>query len=181
MTKESIRFAGDPIPDKKAMIRVNHAGEYGAIRIYAGQLAVMGNRSTASGEIERMAGQEQLHLERFEELMQQHRVRPTALIPVWRHAGFMLGALSALAGPRTAMAVTAAVETEIDAHYRQQLDQLGSDDPELSDTIETFRQEELEHRDSALAHGAEDIPVYPILSRLVRLGCRMAIRLSEKV
>lgn len=181
MTDEPIRFAGDPIPDKKAMIRVNHAGEYGAIRIYAGQLAVLGNRSAASGEIERMAGQEQLHLERFEKLLQKHKARPTALMPVWRHAGFMLGALSALAGPRTAMAVTAAVETEIDAHYREQLAQLGNEDPELSDTIETFRQEELEHRDTALDHGAEDIPAYPLLSRLVRFGCRAAIRLSEKI
>ena len=167
--------------DPESIIRVDHAGEYGAARIYAGQLAVMGQRSRISSEVERMAAQEQHHLERFEELIRERGVRPTALMPVWKHAGFALGAVSALMGPKAAMAVTAAIETEIDKHYQAQRDALGESDPELSETIATFQAEEQEHRDLAIDHGAKQAPGWPLLSLAVRAGCRAAIRLSERI
>lgn len=171
------------LPDRVThpMIRVDHAGEYGATRIYAGQMAVLGGRTDISTEVQRMAAQEDRHLREFSRLLNKRRVRPTLLMPVWQRAGFALGALSALAGPRAAMAVTAAVETEIDRHYQRQRDALGTQDPELSDLIGEFQAEEQEHRASAIAHGAEDAPAYPLLSALVRAGCRVAIRLSERL
>jgi ubiquinone biosynthesis monooxygenase Coq7 len=163
------------------MIRVDHAGEYGAARIYAGQLAVMGDRAAVSGEIRRMAAQEERHLAAFDRLLIKRGVRPTMLHPFWHAAGFALGAASALAGPRTAMAVTAAVETEIDRHYQAQREDLAGTDPELEDLIADFQADELEHRDEALAHGAEQAPLYPLLSAVIRAGCRAAIRLSERI
>lgn len=175
------RLAGDPLPDPQAMIRVDHAGEYGATRIYAGQLAVMGGRASVSAEIARMAAQEERHLAAFERLIAERQVRPTLLMPFWHRAGYALGAVSALIGPKAAMAVTAAVETEIDRHYQAQRDALGADEPELEALIAEFQAEEVEHRDNALAHGAEEAPGYPLLSALVRAGCRAAIRLSERV
>ncbi len=176
-----MRLAGDPLPDTAAMIRVDHAGEYGAARIYAGQLAVMGNRAAISPEIARMAQQEEKHLEAFDRLIRERRVRPTLLMPLWHAAGFALGAASALAGPKAAMAVTAAVETEIDRHYQAQRDRLDGDDPELEAMIADFQEEELEHRDTALDHGAEQAPGWPLMSALIRLGCRAAIRISERI
>ncbi len=176
-----MRLAGDPLPDRAEMIRVDHAGEYGATRIYAGQLAVMGLRAPISAEVEHMAAQEDVHLAAFEKLLSARRVRPTLLMPLWKQAGFALGAASALAGPKVAMAVTAAVETEIDRHYQGQIDALQDDDPELSGLIARFQAEEVQHRESAIAHGAKEAPAYPLLSALVRAGCRVAIRLSEKL
>lgn len=163
------------------MLRVDHAGEYGATRIYAGQRAVMGNRAPHAGEVARMAEQEAGHLARFDRMLAERRVRPTALQPVWNVAGFALGAATALIGPEAAMACTAAIEEEIDRHYSAQLDELGDADPELAATIAEFRDDEREHRDTALAAGAERAPAYPLLSGAIRLGCRMAIRLSERI
>ena len=175
------RLAGDPAPDTKAMIRVDQAGEYGAKRIYAGQMAVMGNRHAYSGEIARMAAQEEAHLAAFNRLIAERGVRPTLLMPLWHVAGFALGAASALVGPKAAMAVTAAVETEIDRHYQAQREALAGDDPELEGMIADFQAEEVEHRDSAIAHGAEEASAYPLMSALVRAGCRAAIRVAEKI
>jgi len=163
------------------MLRVDQAGEYGATRIYAGQLAVMGSRAPDSAAISSMAAQEAGHLAKFDALMSQRGVRPTALQPLWSVAGYALGAATALIGPKAAMACTAAIEEEIDRHYTSQLDELGKDDPELGGLIEEFREDEREHRDAALAAGAEDAPAYPLLSGAIRLGCRLAIRLSERV
>lgn len=165
------------------MIRVDQAGEFGATRIYAGQLAVMGDRAPDSAAIAGMAEQENGHRERFDALMARRGVRPTALEPVWNAAGFALGAATALIGPKAAMACTAAIETEIDRHYSQQLDRLREtgEDPELAAMIEEFREDEREHRDAALAAGAEQAPAYPLLSGLIRFGCRAAIRLSERI
>ena len=178
---EQTRLAGDPAPNIDRMIRVDHAGEYGAVRIYAGQMAVMGNRHPLSGEIAHMAAQEDRHLAVFDALLLERGVRPTALMPIWRRAGFALGAVSALIGPKAAMAVTAAVETEIDRHYQAQRDTLAGDDPALEATIAEFQAEEVEHRENAIAHGAEEAPAYPLMSALVRAGCRVAIRLSERI
>ena len=164
-----------------AMLRVDQAGEYGATRIYAGQLAVMGSRAPDSAEIGVMADQEAAHLARFNALLAARRVRPTALQPVWDVAGFALGAASALIGPKAAMACTAAIEQEIDRHYSAQLDELGDSDPELSAVIGEFRDDERAHRAVALAAGAEQAPLYPLFSGAIRFGCRLAIRLSEKI
>jgi ubiquinone biosynthesis monooxygenase Coq7 len=167
--------------DKAAMMRVDQAGEYGATRIYAGQLAVMGNRGPRAAEIAAMAAQEEAHRARFDALLARRGVRPTALQPLWNVAGFALGAATALIGPETAMACTAAIEEEIDRHYTRQLDQLGDSDPELSELIEEFRGDEREHREAALAAGAERAPGYPLVSAAIRFGCRVAIGLSERV
>lgn len=169
--------------DKRSerMLRVDQAGEFGATRIYAGQLAVMGNRAPGAAEIAGMATQEAAHREVFDKLLAERSVRPTLLQPVWSAAGFVLGAATALLGPEAAMACTAAVETEIDRHYTQQLDDLGDEDPELSGYIAKFRDEEREHHDAAIAGGAERAPAYPLLSGVIRLGCRVAIKLSERI
>lgn len=162
------------------MIRVDHAGEYGATRIYAGQLAVLGNGD--KGDILRhMLEQEQVHLKTFSGLIARRRVRPTVLLPIWHLAGFALGAVSAMLGEKAAMACTVAVEEAIDEHYSAQLDTLGETETELRGTIEKFRAEELEHRDIGLEHGAEQAPAYPLMSKMIKTGCKVAIRLSERV
>jgi ubiquinone biosynthesis monooxygenase Coq7 len=168
--------------DLAAMIRVDHAGEYGAVRIYEGQLAVLAARGSASVEtIRHMAAQEQRHLKTFDALVNARRVRPTALEPVWRVAGFALGAATALMGEKAAMACTAAVEEVIDQHYASQVAQLEGRDEELKKTVEDFRADEIAHRNEALAHGAEDAPGYKMLSEAIKAGCRLAIRLSERL
>ncbi len=167
--------------DRARMLRVDQAGEYGATRIYAGQLAVMGDRAPHSGEIAAMAAQEAGHRAKFDALIAERGVRPTALQPVWSVAGFALGAATALIGPKAAMACTAAIETEIDRHYTQQLEELGDDDPEFAALVREFRDDERAHKEAALAAGAEQAPAYPLLSGAIRLGCRMAIRLSERI
>lgn len=172
-----------PKPDIHRMIRVDQAGEFGATRIYAGQLAVMGDRGPHSGEIAGMAEQEAQHRAKFDALMARRGVRPTVLQPLWSVAGYALGAATALLGPEAAMACTAAVEEEIDRHYSAQLDELEEDgnDPELAEMIADFREDEREHRDAALAAGAENAPAYPLLLGLIRLGCRTAIKVSERI
>lgn len=166
-----------------AMIRVDHAGEYGAMRIYEGQLAVLGSRSAdrkAVSAIRHMAEQEARHLERFDRLVTERAVRPTALSPVWHVAGFALGAATALMGIRAAMACTAAVEEVIDEHYVRQIERLDSD-PELKSAVAEFREDECAHRDEALAHGAANAPGYRLLTASIKAGCRVAIALSEKI
>ena len=162
------------------MIRVDHAGEYGAVRIYEGQLAVLG-KSAAAGVIREMADQERRHLERFEKLVRERRVRPTALSPLWHVAGYALGAASALLGERAAMACTVAVEEVIDEHYRQQAESLGDDQAPLRQTIEDFRADELAHRDIALAHDARTAPAHDLLTAAVKAGSRLAIWLSMRI
>ncbi len=169
--------------DIEAMIRVDHAGEYGAVRIYEGQLAVLGTRkesAKAAATIRKMADQEQGHLKAFDKLINERRVRPTALEPIWRVAGFALGAATALLGEKAAMACTAAVEEVIDEHYAQQIARLDGD-PALKKAVETFRTDEIAHRDEAIANGAEEAPGYKILSETIKAGCRLAIKLSERI
>jgi ubiquinone biosynthesis monooxygenase Coq7 len=167
--------------DTAAMLRVDQAGEYGATRIYAGQLAVMGDRHPVARVIAGMAAQEERHRVRFDAMIADRGVRPTLLQPIWSAAGFALGAITAAIGPEAAMACTAAIETEIDRHYGEQLDTMGDADPELSTLVADFRAEEVEHRDAAVAHGAENAPAYPLLSGAIRLGCRAAIALSKRI
>lgn len=179
--KGPLYLPGDPPPDEDVarMIRVDHAGEYGAVRIYAGQLAVLGKRP-AGKVIREMAKQEARHLERFEEILPARRVRPTVLTPVWHGAGYALGFVTALLGERAAMACTVAVEEVINRHYADQAARLGPEETELKATIEEFRQDELEHRDTALAHDAEGAPAYPLLTGTVKSASRLAIWLSER-
>jgi 3-demethoxyubiquinol 3-hydroxylase len=164
----------------RRMIRVDHAGEYGARRIYEGQLAVLGRRQDAE-PIRHMAAQEKRHLDAFDKLVGERRVRPTALHPLWHVAGYALGAATALLGREAAMACTVAVEEVIDEHYRKQAAALGGADPELSGMIETFRAEEIEHRDIGLAEGAKRAPAYDLLKGAIKAGSRVAIWLAERV
>lgn len=164
----------------KRFIRVDHAGEFGAAQIYAGQLAVMG-RGVHGETLRHMQAQEQHHLEIFSRLITERRVRPTLLLPFWRVAGFALGAATAAMGPRAAMACTVAVEETIDAHYAAQEAALGDEEKPLRETIAEFRAEELEHRDIGLANEAELTPGYKILTSVIKAGCRAAIRISEKI
>jgi ubiquinone biosynthesis monooxygenase Coq7 len=162
------------------MIRVDHAGEYGAARIYAGQLAVLGR--TGSGDtLRQMQAQEQEHLDGFAEMVVRRRVRPTALLPFWHVVGFALGAATAAMGERVAMACTVAVEEAIDAHYAGQIAALDESEAELRATIARYRDDELHHRDVALAHGARQAPGYRLLTAAIKAGCRMAIAVSERV
>ena len=172
---------GDRKPDTASMLRVDQAGEYGATRIYAGQLAVLGRSSAAAHQIARMAAQEERHLKRFNHLLAERRVRPTALQPLWNVAGFALGAATALISEKAAMACTDAVETEIDKHYAEQLAELGDSDPALTADIADFQAEELEHRETAREHGAQQAIAYPVLTAAIRAGCRLAIELSKRI
>lgn len=172
---------GDRRADTSAMLRVDQAGEYGATRIYAGQLAVLRRNCPEAKLTARMAAQEQRHLDRFNSLMAQRRVRPTALQPLWNVAGFALGAATALMSEQAALACTDAIETEIDKHYGEQLAELGDQDPELTGDIAAFRADELEHRDVARDAGATNALGYPLLTAAIRAGCRVAIELSKRI
>lgn len=163
------------------MMRVDQAGEYGATRIYAGQLAVLRSNCPEAKLISRMAEQERRHLQRFDGLVAERRVRPTALQPLWNVAGFALGAATAFMSEKAALACTDAIETEIDRHYSSQLDELGKDDPELAADIAEFRADELEHRETARNAGATTALGYPVLTAAIRAGCRVAIELSKRI
>lgn len=162
------------------MIRVDHAGEYGAVRIYAGQMAVLGSGPVAP-VIRDMAEQEQHHLDRFNTLVADHHVRPTILSPLWHIVGYALGAGTALLGERAAMACTVAVEEVIDAHYADQTQRLGDSDRELKAVVEEFQADEQAHRDLALAHDAARAPAYPLLTGAIKAASRLAIWLSERI
>jgi ubiquinone biosynthesis monooxygenase Coq7 len=172
---------GDPTPakDTERMIRVDHAGEFGAVRIYAGQMAVL-RRTPEAPVIREMAEQEEEHLDRFNGLIAERHVRPTAFAPLWHVGGYVLGAGTALLGKQAAMACTVAVEEVINAHYGAQAERLGSRDPELKQVIEKFQADEREHRDTALAHDARRAPAFPLLSATVKTISRTAIWLSER-
>ena len=176
------RLPGDPTREEMIarMIRVDHAGEYGARRIYDGQLAVLG-RGPAAPAIREMAEAEQAHLDAFDALLVERRVRPTALSPFWHVAGYALGAASALLGERAAMACTVAVEEVIERHYEQQAERLGDDEAALRRTLEEFGADEARHRETGLAHGAEQAPGYEALTGAVKRGTRLAIWLSERI
>lgn len=165
-------------------LRVDQAGEYGATRIYQGQRAVFearpGTADTAAA-IRRMAEQEQRHLVRFDALLNARRVRPTLLAPLWHVAGFALGAGTALLGERAAMACTAAVEDAITEHYAAQEEHLGDDEPEVAAAIAESAADEEEHRLEAIARGAEAAPFYGLLGGAIKAGCKIAIRLSERL
>jgi 3-demethoxyubiquinol 3-hydroxylase len=176
------RLPGDPSREEmiQRILRVDQAGEYGAVRIYEGQLAVLGDKP-AGDVIRRMAKEERRHLDTFNRLLPERRVRPTALTPLWHVAGFALGAATALLGEEAAMACTVAVEEVIDEHYAAQSKQLGVEEPDLKTVIDEFRQDELAHRDEGLANGAEQTPGYELLRAAIKTGSRLAIWLSTRV
>jgi ubiquinone biosynthesis monooxygenase Coq7 len=176
------RLPGDPDKNEllEQIIRVDQAGEYGAKRIYEGQLAVLG-KTDAAPVLQDMLAQEEKHLAKFNAIMSARRVRPTALEPLWHVAGFALGAATALLGKEAAMACTAAVEDVIGEHYAEQTAQLGDDEHELRETISAFRSDELHHRDVSLQHGAETAPAFVPLTTAIKAGTRLAIWLSKRI
>ena len=185
--KNPNRLLGDLSTEEllNRIIRVDHAGEFGAKQIYAGQLAVLGE-SEESDELREMAAAEEHHLKTFDNLVVERKVRPTVLMPIWKFAGFALGAGTALLGRETAMACTVAVEEVIEEHYADQCAQLDSlpkneAEPALKKVIEEFRLEEIQHRDTAIANHAEQAPGYPALSSVIKTGSRIAIWLSERI
>ena len=163
------------------MIRVNQAGEYGAKRIYEGQLSILGN-TTAGPVLNEMKEHEQEHLDAFNKLMVDKRVRPTALFPIWHIAGFALGASTARLSKNAAMACTVAVEEVIEEHYEKQIASL--DDKEYDqfrETLEKFKLDEVNHKEIALSEGAKEAPRYQLLTRAIKRGSRLAIWLSERI
>jgi 3-demethoxyubiquinol 3-hydroxylase len=168
----------------KEMIRVDHAGEYGAVQIYRGQRAVFDRiegKAHAARLIAEMEAGEQEHLKTFDRLIAERGVRPTLMAPVWRVAGFGLGAVTALMGEKAAHACTEAVEEVIEEHYGRQSNELEGVDRELKHVVDKFREEEIAHKETAIEQGARHAPAYPVLSAVIKFGCRAAIRISEKI
>ncbi|PWE16865.1 demethoxyubiquinone hydroxylase family protein [Marinicauda salina] len=167
------------------MIRVDHAGEYGAVQIYKGQRAVFARlpeKARIAGQLKRMEADEQHHLDAFDKLLMERKVRPTALGPIWNVAGYGLGVVTALMGEKAAHACTEAVESVIEGHYDAQVEELeAAGETELAATFARFRDEETEHKDLAVGEGAKEAIGYPLLSAAIKAGCRLAIRVSEKV
>jgi ubiquinone biosynthesis monooxygenase Coq7 len=169
--------------DVASMVRVDHAGEYGAKRIYEGQLAVLGHNPKARKLLQHMADQEREHLEYFEKEIIRRGVRPTALHPVWHVAGYALGALTARLGPEAAMACTVAVEDVISTHYQEQLDVLAGKPEEkpLLSAIRKFKAEEEQHHEIGLKNNAEQAPAYRLLTTLIRAGSKLAIEVAKRI
>jgi len=166
------------------MLRVDHAGEYAAVAIYRGQQAVFSRHAKTqkiASQLAEMEQEEQKHLDAFDHLLVERGVRPTAMSPLWNMAGYGLGVVTALMGERAAHACTEAVETVIEQHYGDQVEELGDDEPELAATFAEFREDELHHRDTAIEGGAHDAPGYGILSAVIQAGCRAAIKVTEKI
>ncbi|CAD5123762.1 unnamed protein product [Dimorphilus gyrociliatus] len=184
----AIRYMGTSSAAEKRMLdrmlRVDHAGEFGATRIYAGQYAALKGTSEAA-LIKHMWDQEKVHLETFQKLIPEYRSRPTVLMPIWNVAGFLLGAGTAMMGKEAAMACTVAVETVIGEHYDDQIRKLMETDPKkyegLMKTLSKFRDEEMEHHDTGLEHDAEKAPMYKVLNTSIKAGCKIAIWLSERI
>jgi ubiquinone biosynthesis monooxygenase Coq7 len=170
---------------REEILRVDHAGEYGAVAIYKGQLAVFERqhgKERIVGQLKEMAAQEQEHLDAFDRMLSAGSVRPTAMSPVWNAAGFALGVGTALLGEKAAHACTEAVETVIEEHYGDQVAELReAGDDQLAETMAKFQEEEVSHKELAASEGASEAPAYPLLSAVIRTGCRLAIRISEKV
>ena len=184
-TKRQIRKKKERVSTDQSVleeiIRVDHAGEFGATRIYDGQIAIFGKKSKIGKTIKHMADQEQEHIETFEKLILNYRVRPTALLPLWNVAGYFLGAATAMMGEKAAMACTVAVEKVIGEHYNNQISLLKDDHKKLKATIKKFAQDELEHHDIGIAHDAEKTPGYTLLTKFIEMGCKTAIEVSKKI
>ncbi|MBL0969158.1 MAG: demethoxyubiquinone hydroxylase family protein [Brevundimonas sp.] len=166
------------------ILRVDHAGEYAAVHIYRAQRAVFEGRAgkeAIAADMEEMRGQEQVHLDRFQALLKAENVRPTVMTPLWRVAALALGAGTALISEKAAHACTEAVESVIEEHYADQIAEMQDQDPALAAELTRFREEELAHHDHAVEHGSRDAPAYELLSAVIKAGCRVAIKVSEKI
>ncbi|QKX02129.1 demethoxyubiquinone hydroxylase family protein [Wolbachia endosymbiont of Dirofilaria (Dirofilaria) immitis] len=159
-------------------IRVNHAGEYGAVCIYSGQKFILKGSSIISKIIE-MEEQEKKHFRYFSEKIKEQKIRPTILLPIWHVLGVSLGVVTAIMGKKAAMACTAAVEEVIEEHYKEQV--LHLENGELKETISKFRDEELEHRDIAIEYNAKNAFCYNVLSLFIKTSCKAAIYLSKLI
>lgn len=175
---------GAPAARLAEILRVDQAGELAAVHIYRGQRAVLGRApgmDRIAYQLQEMEAHETEHLAALNELLSDREVRPTLMAPVWRLAGFALGAGTALLGEKAAHACTEAVETVIERHYAGQISEIGAAEPRLAEDLTRFREDELAHRDQALEEGAREAPGYPLLAAVIRAGCRAAIRISEKI
>jgi len=175
------RFIQDRVAE---MVRVDHAGEFGATRIYEGQRAVFSRLPGArriAAQLAEQEADEAVHKAAFDKLLLERKVRPTLLGPIWGAAGFGLGVVTALMGEKAAHACTAAVEEVIEDHYREQIEELGDQEPELSAMISRFRDEEIAHKDQAIAEGAKEAFGHPVLEAVIKAGCRVAIAVCQKV
>ena len=183
MSHDYVSPADKDQSDLHKMIRVDHAGEYGAVRIYQGQLDALKGTSANLDLIQHMKEQEDYHLETFDGIVREHKVRPTVMLPLWHVAGYAMGYLTAKMGEKAAMACTVAVENCIDKHYESQEHHLESDGnhPELLKTVKQFRAEELEHRDIGLEHGAKDAPGYDFITKAITGASKLAIFLSKRI
>lgn len=172
----------------ESAIRVNHAGEFGARQIYLGNLAVTRNEETRR-EFKTMLKQELFHLQYFEDQIKEQNIRPTILLPVWEKLGYFLGVITAALGKETAMLCTEAVEEVIVEHYQEQIDKLDKisgenyqkQARELRDKVRKFKDEELEHKHTAIEEGSKNSILYNSLSSIIRAACRVAISLSKRV
>lgn len=182
LTEKKNKLPGDLKNDDfvHEVIRVDHAGEYGAKMIYAGQMFVLKNAKSYAA-IKHMACQEEEHLEYFTKQIGERRVRPTFMMPLWHVGAFAMGAATALMGEKAAMACTEAVEDVIEKHYQEQLDNLGDDEAELKQKIKKFRDEEIQHRDIGIANESQSAPAYSLLKGVVGGMTKLAICVSKRV
>jgi|UniRef100_A0AC35FKE8 ubiquinone biosynthesis monooxygenase Coq7 len=187
MRRSIVRFAVDSVHRRRMIeriVRVDHAGELGADRIYAGQMAVLDKNSSLGDIIKKMWDEEKEHLDTMERLVAKHSVPPTIFAPIFSCAAFALGATTALLGKESAMACTVAVEELIGRHYNDQIKELINDDPvvhkELLSTLTRLRDEELEHHDTGIANDGPKAPFYNALKWTIQTGCKGAIWLSER-
>ena len=165
-------------------IRVDHAGERGAIKIYEGQLLALNTfvkDENLKKTIEKMKNHEKEHLDFFNKEIKKRKIKPTKLLPIWDLLGIGLGFSSAMMGKKAAMLCTASVEEVIDKHYQNQLDQLHSDEKSLKKKIKKFRDDELHHKDIAYKQGANKKGFYSIFDKIIKTGSKVAINISEKI
>ena len=166
------------------IIRVDHAGERGAIKIYEGQLLALNtiiHDNDLKYKIEEMKEHERKHLEYFEKEIQKRKVKPTYLLPLWDLMGVGLGFGTALLGKKSALLCTASVEEVIEKHYQDQLKKLGNDEKDLKKKIEEFKGDEINHKNIAYESGATNNGIYSIMDKLIKTGSRIAITISEKI
>ena len=166
------------------IIRVDHAGERGAIKIYEGQLLALKTikqDESLKEKIEEMKKQEHEHLEYFEKEIKKRKIKPTSMLPLWDLMGVALGFGTALLGKKSAMLCTASVEEVIEDHYKNQLKKLGNDEKDLKEKIEKFKEEEVHHKNTAYKLGSSNKGVYSIMDKLIKTGSRIAITISEKI
>jgi len=185
MPKAAPKSAGHKTNPRIAeMLRVDHAGEYAAVAIYKGQQAVFARNAKTqkiAAQLKEMEAEEQKHLNAFDEMLVARNVRPTVMAPLWNAAGYGLGVVTALIGEKAAHACTEAVETVIEQHYGEQVEEISEEEPELAATFAEFREDELHHRDTAIQEGAHEAPAYGLLSGIIQAGCRAAIKITEKI